>query len=115
MIEFVRDRQTLRRQYNAEQEQQLECPVFICAITHATSLIQWFGLEKHPTGGAMCVWMANKVEALEVDVFVGYAATEIHYTEGCKRGHPSLPQYKALLFVHIFHIPANIPHIECTT
>jgi len=31
--------------------------------------------------GAMCAWMATKAEALEVDLFPGYAASEIRYTE----------------------------------
>jgi electron-transferring-flavoprotein dehydrogenase len=30
--------------------------------------------------GAMCVWMAAKAEALEVDIFPGYAASEIRFT-----------------------------------
>ena len=31
--------------------------------------------------GAMCNWMAEKAEALEVDIFPGYAASEIRFTE----------------------------------
>ena len=31
--------------------------------------------------GAMCNWMAEKAEALEVDIFPGYAASGIHFTE----------------------------------
>jgi len=31
--------------------------------------------------GAMCAWMAEKAEALEVDIFPGYAASEIRFTE----------------------------------
>ena len=31
--------------------------------------------------GAMCNWMAEKAETLEVDIFPGYAASEIHFTE----------------------------------
>ena len=30
--------------------------------------------------GSMCNWMAEKAEALEVDIFPGYAASEIHFT-----------------------------------
>jgi electron-transferring-flavoprotein dehydrogenase len=30
--------------------------------------------------GAMCNWMAEKAEALEVDIFPGYAASDIHFT-----------------------------------
>lgn len=29
--------------------------------------------------GAMCAWMANRAEALEVDVFPGYAASDIYF------------------------------------
>ena len=37
--------------------------------------------------GAMCAWMANRAEALEVDIFPGYAASEIHFTsEGAVGG-----------------------------
>jgi electron-transferring-flavoprotein dehydrogenase len=31
--------------------------------------------------GAMCEWMAEKAEALEVDIFPGYAASEIHFDD----------------------------------
>ena len=31
--------------------------------------------------GAMCAWLAEKAEALEVDIFPGYAAADIHYTD----------------------------------
>jgi len=31
--------------------------------------------------GAMCAWMASRAEALEVDIFPGYAASEIRFTE----------------------------------
>jgi len=31
--------------------------------------------------GAMCAWLAEKAEALEVDIFPGYAASEIRFTE----------------------------------
>jgi electron-transferring-flavoprotein dehydrogenase len=31
--------------------------------------------------GAMCAWMAPQAEALEVDIFPGYAASDIRYTE----------------------------------
>jgi len=31
--------------------------------------------------GAMCAWMAPQAEALEVDIFPGFAASEIRYTE----------------------------------
>ncbi len=31
--------------------------------------------------GAMCNWMAEKAEALEVDIFPGYAASGIHFNE----------------------------------
>jgi electron-transferring-flavoprotein dehydrogenase len=31
--------------------------------------------------GAMCAWMAAKAEALEVDIFPGYAAADLCYTE----------------------------------
>jgi electron-transferring-flavoprotein dehydrogenase len=32
--------------------------------------------------GATCAWLAGKAEALEVDIFPGYAAADVHYTEG---------------------------------
>jgi electron-transferring-flavoprotein dehydrogenase len=31
--------------------------------------------------GAMCAWLANRAEALEVDIFPGYAAADIYYRE----------------------------------
>lgn len=31
--------------------------------------------------GAMCSWMASKAEALEVDIFPGYAASEVYYRD----------------------------------
>jgi electron-transferring-flavoprotein dehydrogenase len=31
--------------------------------------------------GAMCAWMAEKAEALEVDIFPGYAASDIRFNE----------------------------------
>ncbi|MBT8059824.1 MAG: NAD(P)/FAD-dependent oxidoreductase, partial [Gammaproteobacteria bacterium] len=31
--------------------------------------------------GAMCSWLAAKAEALEVDIFPGYAAADIRYTD----------------------------------
>jgi electron-transferring-flavoprotein dehydrogenase len=31
--------------------------------------------------GAMCAWLAEKAEALEVDIFPGYAASEIRFSE----------------------------------
>jgi electron-transferring-flavoprotein dehydrogenase len=31
--------------------------------------------------GAMCAWLANRAEALEVDIFPGYAASEIRFTD----------------------------------
>src|SRR5210317_774190 len=37
--------------------------------------------------GAMCAWLASKAEALEVDIFPGYAAAEIRFTpEGAVGG-----------------------------
>jgi len=36
--------------------------------------------------GAMCAWMAPQAEALEVDIFPGYAASEIRYTENGEVG-----------------------------
>jgi electron-transferring-flavoprotein dehydrogenase len=32
--------------------------------------------------GALCVWLAARAEALEIDLFPGYAASGIHFTDG---------------------------------